>query len=333
MQLEQPSAALLATIARANALGHARFVVGDYGGAHEVYRLLYETMLAAQIEGHRLHKGLPLHNMGFARLRVGLVEEAARDTYLAFIEDSLSRAEELPHVLDELARPAAANLRLLGAPDQALLDVAGAIRGLVAEGFVFPNPETLFARLGLAEQIRTWLRPSVKPPLRVFVSSPREVIRERRIVAEVCRQLTLVLPVEVQALLWEGGGPRNPECAAFPPELTGGGAQAVIDDHVWHRLGGYDVYLGILWRRMGTPTGAFRSGTEAEFRLAQAKATSDGRPAKILFYVRDSDDRDAAASDFIRELEGLGLTLRYASPDTFRRAVFDHLAGIAKEIR
>ena len=331
--MEQPSASLQTKIDRANATGQAFLLVGDYGGTYEVYRRLYETMLGAQTEGHRLHKGLPLHNMGLARLRVGLMEDAARETYLAFIEDSLSRAEELPQALDELARPAATNLRLLGAPDEALLETAGSIRGLVADGRRYPNPEVLFASLGLGEQIRRWLRPTVKPPLRVFVSSPRELIRERRIVAEVCRQLTQVLPVEVRALLWEGGGDLNPECPAFPPEVRGGGAQAVIDDHVWSRLGGYDVYLGILWRKMGTPTGAFRSGTEAEFRLAQSKAATEGRPSKILFYVRKSDSRDAAAEDFIKELEGLGLTLRYASPEAFRRAVFDHLAGISKEIR
>jgi hypothetical protein len=160
------------------------------------------------------------------------------------------------------------------------------------------------------------------------------VIPERRIVAETCRQLSLTVGAHVEALLWEGGGPLNPECQPFPAEITGLGPQAVIDEHLWRRLGGYDVYLGMLWRRMGTPTGGFRSGTEAEFRFAYERRATSGRPKHILFYARQPrlhDVVDPETSDFLSELKGLGLVQRFASREEFRRAVFSHLVALVRE--
>jgi hypothetical protein len=133
--------------------------------------------------------------------------------------------------------------------------------------------------------------PSVR--IRVFVSSPGDMPKERRLIAEICRELSLTMPAHVEALLWEGAGSRNPEVQPFPPEITGYGAQAVIDDHIWNRLGGYDVYLGMLWRRIGTPTGAWRSGTEAEFRYAYDRFSRGEIPRKILFYEKGAKYSDS----------------------------------------
>ena len=104
--------------------------------------------------------------------------------------------------------------------------------------------------------------------VKVFVSSPGNLGPERLLVARVCRRIGRSIGVPIQTLLWEGGSDVEPAVTAFPPSVTGGGPQAVIDRRVWEELGGYDVYLGMIWHRIGTPTGDYRSGTEAEYRSA-----------------------------------------------------------------
>lgn len=156
---------------------------------------------------------------------------------------------------------------MIGADDADLYDLALQVRAVASARELIADPLVLFLRLELPVRLRGWLgRRSPSLRIRVFVSSPSELRRERRLIAEICRELTLTMPAHVEALLWEGAGPRNPEAQPFPPEITGAGGQGVIDDYIWSRLGGYDVYLGMLWRRMGTPTGRWRSGTEAEFQ-------------------------------------------------------------------
>lgn len=92
----------------------------------------------------------------------------------------------------------------------------------------------------------------------------------------------------IQTLLWEGGGDVEPDILAFPPSVTGGGPQAVIDRRVWEELGGYDVYLGMMWHRMGTPTGDYRSGTEADERLALVPPTV---AAELRAAATDASDK------------------------------------------
>jgi hypothetical protein len=49
------------------------------------------------------------------------------------------------------------------------------------------------------------------------------------------------------------------------------------------QVGNYDIFVGILWKRFGTPTGKAESGTEEEFNIAYANWQQFKRP-RILFY-------------------------------------------------
>lgn len=327
--------AIRSEIAEASRVGGSLELAGRHLEAFEVFRATYEHVLAAQPPDRRYHKGEPLANMGWVRHRSGATEDGAKWTALAFIEDALSRGEELPHILDELSRPAAQNLRTIGAEDEELYELAQVIRETVARNELIADPLVLFLRLEFPARIRTWIGRGLRDiTIRVLVSSPSDLVTERRVIAEICRELTLTMPTRVEALLWEGGGPRNPEVQPFPPAITGAGGQAVIDDHIWTRLGGYEVYLGMLWRRMGTPTGRWRSGTEAEFRYAYARSLAGHQPQKVLFYERSARPkrrRDTEAEAFLDELRGLGLVTRFDATEDLRRAAFTHLAGIARE--
>jgi hypothetical protein len=339
--LRAPTPYLRGVIAHATEVGSQLELAGRHTEAFEVFRRAYEALLAAQTGDWRYHKGEPLASMGWVKHRSGRLAEGAQWTALAFIEDSLSRAEELPGVLDELSRPAAQNLRMIGAPDRELYDAALAIRSIVALGQLVADPFVTFFGLGLDQRIGQWLSSlnrsdrSRQDSIRVFISSPGDLIAERRVLAEICRELTLTMPAHVEALLWEGGGPRNPEVQPFPPEITGAGAQAVIDHHIWSRLGGYHVYVGMIWRRMGTPTGHWRSGTEAEFHFAYDRSQIGQGPTKMLFYekaARPMRLRDPQAANFLHDVQMLGPVTRFDTAEDLRRAAFTHLAGVVREL-
>ena len=177
-------------------------------------------------------------------------------------------------------------------------------------------------------------------PLRVFVSSPGNLGPERLLVARTCRRIGQSLGVPIEPLLWEGGGSVEPGVPPFPPSVTGGGPQAVIDRQVWDELGGYDVYLGMIWYRMGTPTGGYRSGTEAEYRSAIQWHKESGRPSSILFYRKMTNppmlgidpEQLRQAPEFIEELESkAGLVQRFSNENELEDHLYAHIPVAVKK--
>ena len=84
---------------------------------------------------------------------------------------------------------------------------------------------------------------------------------------------------------FKGSDPLNPlvlellrwETHAYP---SMGRPQSVINA----QIGDYDVFVGILWKRFGTPTGRAESGTEEEFRLAFDSWKKTKRPHILLYF-------------------------------------------------
>lgn len=310
---------------------------GQFEFAFEAHRRAFEVLLENQPEGQRFHKGRELASMAGARIDAGLLREGLRWMLYAFIEDALSRAEDSPAIRDEMHWPAAQWLRRLGLGDSDLMGLSERIRSVAAE-MNAPDPSEIFVALGLddiVQEVRDHPK-AAQGPISVFVSSPGDLRKERRLVAEVCREIGSVTGRDVRALLWEGAGPRNPECQPFPPTVTGMGGQGVISEHVRDALGGYDVYLGMAWRRMGTPTGGYRSGTEAEFQLALEDYRDRGRPSTVLFYTKavrkDSRSRDPGLEDFIKDVQALGLTQTFRGPRDLRRLLVEHLGGLVRTL-
>lgn len=160
--------------------------------------------------------------------------------------------------------------------------------------------------------------------LRIFVGSPGDVQDERQIVALVVEELrrivNVVQDVELEAVRWE--------THAWPD--VGEDAQDVIN----RELGEFDVFIGVMWRRFGTPTGRAASGTGEEFERAYASFQTTGRP-KIMFYFRvtpfyTTDQREltqfAKVVKFRKKLEGAGVLFwQYDQPLEFERFVREHL--------
>ncbi len=117
--------------------------------------------------------------------------------------------------------------------------------------------------------------------IRVFISSPSDVMEERELLS------TVVIPdvrkifgdighlfgeeIDVQAISWEKD--------AYPS--AGEDTQAILNE----QLGEYDILIGIMWKRFGTPTPRAPSGTIEEFDIAIESYQKTGYP-QIMFYFK-----------------------------------------------
>lgn len=113
--------------------------------------------------------------------------------------------------------------------------------------------------------------------LRVFVASPRDVEEERDILEQVIRELNITWGrsrgIMLDLVRWE--------TQAYPGISSD--PQAVINEQM---LDDYDIFVGILWTRLGTRTGRAESGTLEEFQRAYERFRADPNAIRIMFYFR-----------------------------------------------
>lgn len=161
-------------------------------------------------------------------------------------------------------------------------------------------------------------------PIRVFIASPGDVPDERDIaslvVSEVHRIFSGPLGLQLDAVRWE--------THAVPD--VGDDAQAVIN----RQIGDFDILVGMMWQRFGSPTKRNNSGTGEEFERAYRLFKNHGRP-KIMFYFRTTPfytpELEAISQfrkvvEFRKKLERLGvLYWTYQTPLDFERNVREHL--------
>src|SRR5579862_1208456 len=160
--------------------------------------------------------------------------------------------------------------------------------------------------------------------LRVFVGSPGDVPQEREIVSvvvsELSRTVAPIIPIELEAIMWE--------THTWPD--VGADAQDVVN----RQIGNYDVFVGIMWRRLGTPTKRAKSGTSEEFELAYKYFKRYQRP-KIMFYFRrtpffSTDDKElqqfSKVIKFRKQLQKYGVLFwEYDDTLDFERRFREHL--------
>jgi hypothetical protein len=165
----------------------------------------------------------------------------------------------------------------------------------------------------------------------VFVASPSDLDPERNRLEEVIRELNVTwsrsLGARLDLVRWETHG--------FPG--IGGDAQDVLN----HELpGDYDIFVGLMWGRYGTPTGRAGSGTEEEYTRALERFRSRPGSVKIMFYFKDAPlvpsriDPDQLAK-VLRFRESLGaegsLYWSFTSLGEFERLIRLHLARQIQE--
>jgi len=115
--------------------------------------------------------------------------------------------------------------------------------------------------------------------LRVFVASPSDIGDERVILEQVVKELNKLLGeklgLRLDLVKWETD--------TYPS--FGNDAQSVINEQIGDD---YDIFIGMLWKRFGTPTIRGESGTIEEFNRAYKRALENPYSIRIMFYFNDS---------------------------------------------
>jgi hypothetical protein len=163
--------------------------------------------------------------------------------------------------------------------------------------------------------------------IRIFVASPGDVQSERDQLAKVVEELNLTISaiapeknVILELVRWE---------THVHPGL-GRDAQEVVN----RQIGDYDIFIGILWKRMGTQTVVAQSGTAEEFGRAY-EIWQKKKTFPVLFYfcqqpfppprTKEEVDQLGKVVEFRAELSNKGLVADYTGHDGFADIVRPHL--------
>lgn len=162
--------------------------------------------------------------------------------------------------------------------------------------------------------------------LSVFVASPSDVNEEREKLEDVIRDLNVTwsreLGIRLDLICWE--------THAYPG--MGLDAQSVINSQIPND---YDLFVGIMWCRFGTPTGRAGSGTQEEFRRTKERYDRNPDSVKIMVYFKDEAvppsqldlEQLASVNEFRDSLgEEGGLYWKFDNLDDFERYIRLHLS-------
>lgn len=175
--------------------------------------------------------------------------------------------------------------------------------------------------------------PRTEQVLSIFLASPGDVSEERRRVKDVVdtwnTSWSRELSVRLDLLQWETD--------AYPD--AGDDAQDVINRQI---PDDWDLFIGLMWCRFGTPTARAGSGTEEEFqRAVDRRNTADSRVA-LLLYFKDGPiapskidpTQLAGVRSFQDEARSLGLlTWSFNDADDFERLLSVHITKHVQEWR
>lgn len=165
----------------------------------------------------------------------------------------------------------------------------------------------------------------------IFVASPSDVADERAILESVVNQLNQVwsstLGITFELLKWETSV--HPSFSSDPQEAIN---EQIASD--------YDVFIGILWGRVGTPTPRSLSGTIEEFERAYSRFTSGENAPEIMLYFKDAPiapsmidtNQMEKLQTFRRSLSDKGgLYSVFEDQASFESSVRAHLSAIAQK--
>jgi len=167
--------------------------------------------------------------------------------------------------------------------------------------------------------------------VRVFVASPGDTTEERNLVKEavddINRHHGRLENFRLDLLLWEED--------SYPD--VGADAQDVIN----RQIGDYELFIGLMSTKFGSPTGRASSGTEEEFERTYQKLLENPKGMKILFYFRnatvkilESDLYQGLQIQRFRDRIGI-LGVRYQVYETssdFRRHIRNHLLQAVHDV-
>lgn len=175
--------------------------------------------------------------------------------------------------------------------------------------------------------------------IRIFAASPSDVVAERaklRTVVEMLKPTADFLGLSLEVLDWRDVVP------------NAGRPQQIIFDQL--KPTSWDIFIGILWHRFGTPPGKkdpktrkdYLSGAEEEFRIAYELWEQFGKPRIVMYRCTRPVPQDAdfiqaqKVKDFFKEIfdpksKSRVLTQSFDTIRDFEKLLFDHLQKLLIE--
>ena len=180
----------------------------------------------------------------------------------------------------------------------------------------------------LSDRVRRglWQRHHAARILHVFVSSPGDCGAERLAVTRILEVLNKTaasrLNLLFQPVMWEDLPPGQGEPGDLQARVN-----TVLEHHGLKR---FEIYVGFMKDRVGTPTARAISGTAEELQTALESKRKKGVPAETLFYfLRDEKERTPPVQQFAETLSASGFLYTVTSDsDAFERTVSTHLETI-----
>ena len=173
--------------------------------------------------------------------------------------------------------------------------------------------------------------PRTESVITVLISSPSDVSDEREILEGVVNELnrtwSRTLGIRFEPIMWETHS--RPGFGNDPQEVLN---TQLPDD--------YDVFLGILWGRIGTPTPRAESGTLEEFERAFERYKKDKDSIDLMVYFKDvgippskaDTDQLAQVQKFKKSLgERGGLYSTFEDSSSFESSLRAHLSSLAQK--
>lgn len=113
----------------------------------------------------------------------------------------------------------------------------------------------------------------------VFISSPGDVTDERMILEEIVSKLNPVFSkhhgLRLDLVKWET------HCTpGISTDVQSNINEQIEDD--------YDIFIGIMWKRFGTPTPRAGSGTAEEFERAYDRYKLNQKNLRVMFYFKET---------------------------------------------
>lgn len=116
---------------------------------------------------------------------------------------------------------------------------------------------------------------------KILIASPSDVRDEREAMESVIEELNITYGsranLAIELIKWE--------THTAPAMGLTNNTQNIVDNDLGDD---YDLFIGVLWKKFGTPNDQFGSGTEQEYRRAYDRYKADSKSLQILFYFKTS---------------------------------------------
>lgn len=164
----------------------------------------------------------------------------------------------------------------------------------------------------------------IENTITILLSSPTNMSQERKAVDKIINGFNTIwrdfFNTNLKLITWEND--------SYPG--VGDDGQQVINEQLGSN---YDIYIGIIGNKIGSPTKRYNSGTIEEFNLAYNRYKLNKNIPKILFYFKKTNFTISDIENFQTELKSKGVLFwTFDGIENFIMLLNIHISKVFQEI-